>query len=60
MEVRSFCPSIFCFTDEIVARRVNDKVWLLADETTDQAWLMMGEQPTCPHCGTTLLTTARA
>jgi len=57
VEDRWFCPSMFCFTDEITARRVNPNTdaWLLSDETTNQNWFMMGEQPTCPHCGTTLL-----
>jgi hypothetical protein len=54
---RRFCPSMFCFTDEIVVRRVTAKadVWLLTDETDDHSWMMMGGEPTCPHCGTTLL-----
>ncbi|HMN27738.1 MAG TPA: hypothetical protein PKE45_06230 [Caldilineaceae bacterium] len=54
---RRFCPSIFCFTDEIVTRRISPsaEVWLLTDETDDRSWMMMGAQPTCPHCGTTLL-----
>jgi hypothetical protein len=48
---------MFCFTDEIVVRRVSPKahVWLLTDEQDDHAWLMMGSEPVCPHCGTTLL-----
>jgi hypothetical protein len=56
-EERRFCPSMFCFTDEIVVRRVSTKadVWLLTDETDDRSWMMMGSEPTCPHCGTTLL-----
>jgi hypothetical protein len=56
-EERRFCPSMFCFTDEIVTRRVSTQtdVWLLTDETDDRSWMMMGTQPTCPHCGTTLL-----
>ncbi|RIK40822.1 MAG: hypothetical protein DCC55_13780 [Chloroflexi bacterium] len=56
-EERRFCPSIFCFTDEIVIRRVSPKaeVWLLTDESEDRSWMMMGGEPVCPHCGTTLL-----
>jgi hypothetical protein len=52
-----FCPSMFCFTDEIVVRRVSNKagVWLLMDEVEGHSWLMIGEKPTCPHCGTMLL-----
>jgi hypothetical protein len=52
-----FCPSIFCFTDEISVRRVSAKadVWLLTDEGDAQSWLMMGSEPVCPHCGTRLL-----
>jgi hypothetical protein len=55
-EERRFCPSMFCFTDEIVVRRVSPQaqVWLLTDENDDRSWLMMGDQPTCPDCGTTL------
>lgn len=51
-----FCPSIFCFTDEVVVRRVAARagVWLLTDEDS-HSWLMIGDQPTCPHCGTLLL-----
>jgi hypothetical protein len=54
---RRFCPSMFCFTDEIVVRRVSPKaqVWLLTDEQDDHTWLMMGQEPVCPHCGTMLL-----
>lgn len=54
---RCFCPSIFCFTDEIVVRRVSPqaKVWLLTDEHEDASWMMVGGEPTCPHCGTLLL-----
>ena len=56
-EERRFCPSMFCFTDEIITRRVSTRadVWLLTDESDDRSWMMMGPQPTCPHCGTTLL-----
>lgn len=52
-----FCPSMFCFTDEISVRRVSAKadVWLLTDEGDAQSWLMMGSEPVCPHCGTQLL-----
>jgi hypothetical protein len=54
---RRFCPSIFCFTDELVVQRVSQKadVWLLSDEHEERSWLMIGEKPVCPHCGTTLL-----
>jgi hypothetical protein len=54
---RRFCPSMFCFTDEIIVRRVSTKaaVWLLTDEDDTQSWLMMGKAPVCPHCGTRLL-----
>jgi hypothetical protein len=54
---RRFCPSMFCFTDEIVVRRVARKaaVWLLTDELEGHSWLMMGDEPICPHCGTALL-----
>jgi hypothetical protein len=54
---RRFCPSMFCFTDEIIVRRVSLKaaVWLLTDELDDRSWLMMGNEPICPHCGTLLL-----
>jgi hypothetical protein len=54
---RRFCPSMFCFTDEITVRRVSTKaaVWLLTDDLDDRSWLMMGNEPTCPHCGTVLL-----
>jgi hypothetical protein len=54
---RRFCPSIFCFTGEIVVRRVSRKapVWLLTDEREAHTWLMMGQEPVCPHCGTTLI-----
>jgi hypothetical protein len=54
---RRFCPSMFCFTDEIVVRRVSTRagVWLLMDEVEGHSWLMIGDQPTCPHCGTLLL-----
>jgi hypothetical protein len=57
LEERRFCPSIFCFTDEIVVRCVSPQaqVWLLTDENDDASWMMMGGEPTCPHCGTTLL-----
>jgi hypothetical protein len=56
-EDRRFCPSIFCFTDEIVVRRVSPQaeVWMLTDESDDHSWMMMGGEPVCPHCGTTLL-----
>lgn len=56
-EERRFCPSIFCFTDEIIVRRVSPKaeVWMLTDESDDRSWMMMGGEPVCPHCGTTLL-----
>jgi hypothetical protein len=52
-----FCPSMFCFTDEIVVRRVATQanVWLLMDEVEGHSWLMIGDKPTCPHCGTMLL-----
>jgi len=54
-----FCPSMFCFTDEIVAQRVSPQadMWVLTDPVDDNAWFMMGEAPTCPHCGTRLLPT---
>jgi hypothetical protein len=56
-EDRRFCPSMFCFTDEIVIRRVSAQadVWLLTDEIDERSWMMMGAEPTCPHCGTKLL-----
>jgi ribosomal protein S27AE len=56
-EQRRFCPSMFCFTDEVVVRRVSPhaQVWLLTDEIDDRSWMMMGSEPTCPHCGTALL-----
>jgi ribosomal protein S27AE len=56
-EQRRFCPSMFCFTDEVVVRRVSPhaQVWLLTDESDDRSWMMMGGEPTCPHCGTALL-----
>lgn len=52
-----FCPSMFCFTDEISVRRIATKadVWLLTDEREDHSWLIMGSEPVCPHCGTILL-----
>lgn len=52
-----FCPSIFCFTDEIMVQRVSPQadVWVLTDIVEDHAWFTMGETPTCPHCGTVLL-----
>jgi hypothetical protein len=52
-----FCPSMFCFTDEIMVRRIATKadVWLLTDEREDHSWLIMGSEPVCPHCGTVLL-----
>jgi hypothetical protein len=55
-EEQRFCPSMFCFTDEITVRRISAKaaVWLLTDESEDRSWLAMGEQPVCPHCGTIL------
>ena len=55
-EEQRFCPSMFCFTDEITVRRISTKaaVWLLTDESEDRSWLAMGEQPVCPHCGTAL------
>jgi hypothetical protein len=54
---RRFCPSMFCLTDEIIVRRISTKadVWLLTDERDDHCWLIMGNEPICPHCGTTLL-----
>ena len=54
-----FCPSMFCFTDEIIVQRVSPQadVWVLTDVVEDHAWFMMGEAPTCPHCGTVLLST---
>ena len=54
-----FCPSMFCFTDEIIVQRVSPHadVWVLTDVVEDHAWFMMGEAPTCPHCGTVLLST---
>jgi ribosomal protein S27AE len=56
-EQRRFCPSMFCFTDEVVVRRVSPhaQVWLLTDEVEERSWMMMGGEPTCPHCGTALL-----
>jgi transposase len=52
-----FCPSMFCFTDEILVQRISAQadVWVLTDAVEDHAWFMMGEAPTCPHCGTVLL-----
>ena len=52
-----FCPSIFCFTDEIIAQRVSEgaDVWMLTEPAEDSNWFMMGETLTCPHCGTVLL-----
>ena len=52
-----FCPSMFCFTDEIMVQRVSPQadVWVLTDTIEDHAWFIMGETPTCPHCGTVLL-----
>jgi hypothetical protein len=54
---RRFCPSMFCFTAEIIVRRVSRKaeVWLLTDDREEHSWLMLGSEPTCPHCGTLLL-----
>lgn len=54
-----FCPSTFCFTDEIVAQRISPQadMWVLTDPVDDNAWFMTGEAPTCPHCGTRLLPT---
>ena len=52
-----FCPSMFCFTDEIIVQRVSPQadVWVLTDVIEDHAWFTVGEAPTCPHCGTVLL-----
>jgi hypothetical protein len=53
---RRFCPSMFCLTDEIIVRRIakQAQVWLLTDEREEHSWLMMGDTPVCPHCGTRL------
>jgi hypothetical protein len=52
-----FCPSMFCFTDEVIVHRVTARagVWLLTEADDGHSWLMIGDQPTCPHCGTLLL-----
>ncbi len=51
-----FCPSIFCFTGDITVQRLSSQaeVWLLTDERDGHSWVMMGADPVCPHCGTTL------
>lgn len=50
-----FCPSMFCFTDELTVRRISQAaVWLITDEQEGNSWVMMGDKPVCPHCGTVL------
>lgn len=50
-----FCPSMFCFTDELSVRRISRvAVWLITDEQEGNSWVMMGDEPVCPHCGTVL------
>jgi hypothetical protein len=48
---------MFCFTDEVIVHRVTARagVWLLTEADDGHSWLMIGDQPTCPHCGTLLL-----
>lgn len=55
--LRLFCPNMYCLTDELVVYRVSAKalVWLLTDEQANLSWLMMGNDPICPHCGTSLV-----
>jgi hypothetical protein len=55
-EQARFCPSVFCFTGDITVQRLSSKaeVWLLTDEREGHTWVMMGSEPVCPHCGTTL------
>lgn len=51
-----FCPSLSCLTDDLRARRTSSfrNVWLVIEEITDCTWLMVAEQPSCPHCGSPL------
>lgn len=54
-----FCPSSTCLADEVSIRAASSfpNVWLVTDEEVGTSWLMIAEKPSCPHCGSTLVTT---
>jgi len=54
-----FCPNSTCLADEVSIRSASSfpNVWLVTDEEIGSAWLMIAEKPSCPHCGSTLVTT---
>lgn len=53
-----FCPNSACLADEVLIRTASSfpNVWLVTDEEVGTSWLMIAETPSCPHCGSTLVT----
>ncbi|MBX3011007.1 MAG: hypothetical protein KF832_05845 [Caldilineaceae bacterium] len=56
-----FCPNSTCLADELVVRTATSyaDVWLVTDEEIGSSWLMKATKPSCPHCGSTLVTAQR-
>lgn len=56
-----FCPNLSCLSDDLTARSASSfrNVWLVTEELTGATWLMKAEQPSCPHCGSTLCETMK-
>lgn len=54
-----FCPNSTCLADEVSARSASSfaHVWLVTDEEIDCSWLMVAQNPSCPHCGSALVST---